>query len=100
MSKDNISNEDMSRINTVLDGGKRESIVKGSGGNFLKIKKDIVNSAGVAIRNYSGKILKHRKMYIDDFGVQHTACDAGDKFDDIPIDLRNKVQFNDHDFVN
>ena len=96
----NISKDDVKMINDSFSVKKPvETISANAKGKIIKPKKQIVNVKGYAIESFWGRTLKHNKSVIPCGERQLLIGKKGQKFEDIPEELRKKVVWSESDFI-
>ena len=99
MAKKQLPQEDIDLINDAFkETGDVETLGKDASGNLKKAEMKKVNESSYVIKDFSGKTLRHHKSLIPKGGEQITIGVKGQKYDDIPLHLRNQVVWVDSDF--
>lgn len=100
MSETKIPKADQEAIENAFSKDRKDSAIsKGKGGKIIEVKKGIYDSRGFILRNYHGRVLKHNKSFISTDGLQVMAGKKGQKYEDVPERLRDRVSWQDSDFV-
>ena len=97
MEKDE-EKEQIKTLNKVLNAKKADKIVKGPGGEIIKVEKDADNPvAGGIFVSFVGKRLRRDKCLYNPRG-ENILLKKGMKFEEIPILQQKSFQFTDKDF--
>jgi len=75
------------------------TIKKDALGRIIQPKKVIVNTKGYEIKSFLGRTLKHDKWVIPKGGQRYLICRKGQKYEDIPEDLRGRIKESDFEEV-
>jgi len=101
MKKTNgIPAQDLMDINKSFESGNSTEIInKGASGEQVSALREVnKDPKSYALKDYRGRILKHRKSVIPKGEAQVTVGVKGQKFEDIPEELRKRVSWEDSDF--
>lgn len=94
-----IPKEDMDTINSSFKAGQSSTVIrKEASGHVVTVEKAIVNSRGYVIKDYRGRILCRNKSKIKN-GMQYVVARKGQRYDDVPLELREQVTWSDEDFM-
>lgn len=95
-----IPEEDLKAINASFGISKPvETLGKDGQGRMISAKRKIVNEKGFVFKNFSGRTLKHQKSIIILGRGQLIIATKGQKYDDIPLDDRKLVAWDESDFI-
>ena len=93
-----IPKEDLQIINRILNPSSEiQSISMRVNGKVSEVKKEF-HSRGYIIQDFRGRIVKHQISVIPKDGSQIIVANAGDKYDEIPVDKRKMVIWSESDF--
>ena len=94
-----IPEEDIRLINDAFkQTGDVETLGKNVSGQRVTAKRKVVNDKSYVFRSFSGKVLKHQKSVVILGTGQLVIGVKGQKYDDIPVDDRKFVSWDESDF--
>ena len=96
-----IPEEDLAIINKAFaKTGPVDTIHKNGAGRAIKARKEPGNTSTIVFKSFTGRILKHQMSVVaGKTGGQMVVGVKGQKWDDIPLEKRNLVQWRDTDFI-
>jgi hypothetical protein len=68
-------------------------------GRIIAPGTTIVNNKTFQIKSFSGRVLSRNKWVVPRGGRQQLVAKKGQRFDDIPIEQREKVRWSEQDFI-
>ncbi len=80
------------------DASPVETLGKDSSGRLLDAKRQVVNKNGYTISDFTGRKLIHTKSLVPVTGPQFIVGVKGQRYEDIPIDLRQQIVWVESDF--
>lgn len=92
-----IPKEDLNLINKALKPSNMQAITVNVNGDILSKSTEKANR-GYVLQNFSGRIIKHRIAVWDKQAGMVIIANAGDKYDTIPLERRNKFGWSESDF--
>jgi hypothetical protein len=94
-----LPEEDLKLINdSFKQTGRVETLGKNVSGHMVTAKKRVVNEKSFVFKNFSGRVLKHQKSIVILGTGQLIIGVKGQKYDDIPLDDRKLVTWDESDF--
>lgn len=96
MSQAVIPQEDLKNINRILRARKSQTIRKNAFGEVIGVGVE-TNDKYFGVNIFHGKKVKHRKSVFTS-GKQIIVAEAGDEYDQIPLDKRQLVDWFESDF--
>ena len=94
-----IPEEDIRLINDAFkQTGDVETLGKNVSGQRVNAKRKVVNDKSYVFRSFSGRVLKHNKSVVILGTGQLVIGVKGQKYDDIPLEDRKLVSWDESDF--
>ena len=94
-----IPEEDIRLINDAFkQTGDVETLGKNVSGQRVTAKRKVVNDKSYVFRSFSGRVLKHQKSVVILGTGQLVIGVKGQKYDDIPVEDRKLVSWDESDF--
>ena len=95
-----IPEEDLKLINdSFKHRGAVDTLVKKGNGSRINAVRKQSNEKTITFQDFSGKVLKHQKSIVILGGGQLIIGVKGQRYDDIPLDDRKFVIWDESDFV-
>lgn len=95
-----IPEEDLKLINdSFKQRGPVETLIKQGNGSRINAVRKPSNETTITFQDFSGRVLKHQKSVVILGSGQLIIGVKGQKYDDIPLDDRKLVTWNESDFV-
>lgn len=99
MAQKSLPEEDLKLINdSFKKTDKAQILTKDSVGYKVGAAEGLVNRRSHVLKDFRGKILKHEKSVIPIGGKQTVVGVKGQRYDEIPLELRKSVDWFESDF--